>query len=83
MGSVTQSKTPKLTVLLINKKTSERFFQESGGGLGPVRNAAIGALIADENICLGADFYLVSQYSNRGSILPNHYKVIYTNSENE
>ncbi len=29
------------------------------------------------------DFYIMSQHSNKGTTVPNHYKVIYTNSKLE
>jgi aubergine-like protein len=42
-----------------------------------------GTIIANDIVSEHYDFYLVSQSSNRGSTVPNHYKVVFTNSEIE
>jgi len=39
-----------------------------------------GTLVAQDIVSPFYDFYLMSQSSNRGTTVPNHYKVIYTNS---
>jgi len=66
-----------LSVVMINVKTNERFFSEDHGQM---RNVQAGTLVADELVSLNYDFYIVSQQSTRGTTVPNHYKVIYSNS---
>lgn len=61
---------------MVNTKNSERFFTT-----GQPRNVGAGTLIAENLVSDNYDFFLVSQQSNRGSTVPNHYKVIFTTSE--
>ncbi len=77
VGEVYHEKVPALQVVMVNTKTSERFFTENG------ENVKAGTLINSEVVSKDYDFYLVSQNSNRGCIVPNHYKVIYTDSKME
>jgi aubergine-like protein len=69
-----------LTMIMINVKTSERFFVEDGRGVG---NVEAGTLVSSGLVSLNYDFYIVSQRSNRGCSVPNHYRVIYSSSEVE
>lgn len=62
---------------MINVKTSERFFTPNG------ENVRAGTLINSEIVSKDYDFFLVSQSSNRGCSVPNHYKVIFNNSKME
>ena len=62
---------------MVNTKTSERFFTDQG------ENVRAGTLVNTDIVSKDYDFYLVSQNSNRGSIVPNHYKVVFTNSKME
>jgi len=64
-----------MQVIMVNTKTSERFFTEDGG------NVRAGTLINSEIVSKEYDFYMVSQNSNKGCVVPNHYKVIYSNSK--
>jgi hypothetical protein len=64
---------------MVNTKTNERFFTTDGG----CKNVNAGTIVADEIVSSNYDFYLVSQGSNRGSTVPNHYKVVFTNSKIE
>ena len=59
---------------MVNVKTNERFFLSD-------KNVQAGTIVADDIVSDNYDFYLVSQASNRGSSVPNHYKVVYTNSQ--
>jgi hypothetical protein len=77
MEEVYLDKTPCITLIMVNVKTSERFFTEGD----QVRNVPAGTLISTGIVSNYYDFYVVSQSSNRGSSLPNHYKVIYTDSK--
>jgi aubergine len=62
---------------MINVKTNERFFVEEGNSF---RNVNAGTLVAEELVSNNYDFYIMSQQSNKGTTVPNHYKVIYSNS---
>ena len=79
LEEVYQEKTPALTFVMVNVRTSERFFSESNG----VRNVPAGTVIANEIVSNYYDFYVVSQSSNRGSTVPNHYRVIYSDSKTQ
>jgi hypothetical protein len=54
-------KTPSITMVMINVKTSERFFTKGDN----VRNVPAGTLVASEILTNYYDFYVVSQASNR------------------
>jgi hypothetical protein len=65
-------------MVMINVKTSERFFLNGGNS-----NVDAGTLVSSHIVSPQYDFYIVSQRSNRGTSVPNHYKVIYSNSDIE
>lgn len=65
---------------MINVKTSERFFLQNGSN---INNVDAGTLVSRHIVSPQYDFYIVSQRSTRGTSVPNHYRVIYTNSEVE
>lgn len=69
-----------ITFIMVNTKTNERFFSQDHSG---AKNVQAGTLVSDDIVSENYDFYLVSQFSTRGSIVPNHYKVIYSNSKLE
>lgn len=69
---------PSITLVLVNTKTNERFFQSQGNG---VRNVPAGTIISENIVSDNYDFFMVSQFATRGSTVPNHYKVIYTDSK--
>ena len=73
-----KNQAPCLQVVMVNTKTSERFFSADSG-----ENVRAGTLINTEVVSRDYDFYLVSQNSNRGCIVPNHYKVVFSNSKME
>ena len=68
---------PKMCLVMVNTKTSERFFLNDNRG---TQNVQAGTIVADDIVSENYDFYLVSQGSNRGSTVPNHYKVVHSNS---
>ena len=72
-------KTPAITFVMVNVRTSERFFSEKNG----VWNVPAGTVIANDIVSNYYDFYVVSQSSNRGSTVPNHYRVIYSDSKTQ
>lgn len=74
------SSLPNISLIMVNTKTSERFFVNDSNG---AKNVQAGTIVADEIVSENFDFYLVSQGSNRGSTVPNHYKVVYSNSKIE
>lgn len=66
--------------MLVNTKTTERFFQSQGGS---VRNVPAGTIVSSNIVSKNYDFFMVSQFTTRGSTVPNHYKVIFTDSKVE
>lgn len=66
-------------MVMVNVKTSERFFTEGNN----IRNVPAGTIVSTDIVSNYYDFYVVSQASNRGSIVPNHYKVIFSDSKTE
>lgn len=71
-----------MTVVLVNSRSSERFFLAESMG-GSYRNVAAGTLVTEQVVGNGYDFYLISQYSTKGTAIPTHYNVIYSNSRIE
>jgi hypothetical protein len=67
-------------MVMINLKTCERFFT---GGENNVKNVPAGTLISTDIVSNYYDFYIVSQASTKGSTVPNHYKVVYSDSKLE
>lgn len=68
-----------VTAVMVNVKNSERFFVQEG----EFRNVPAGTLISEGMVSENYDFFLISQQSNRGSTVPNHYRVIYNESKLE
>lgn len=66
-------------MVMVNVKTSERFFTESERA----NNMPAGTVVANDIVSKDYDFYVVSQASNRGSTVPNHYRVVYSDSQIE
>jgi hypothetical protein len=79
LSEVYHERVPAITMVMVNVKTSERFFTEGDN----VRNVPAGTLVASDIVTNYYDFYVVSQASNRGSTVPNHYRVIYSDSKME
>jgi len=80
MNSINQlGCTTGVTVVMVNLLTSERFFDTRNG----VENVQAGLLVCDDIVSPNYDFYLVSQRSNRGCSVPNHYRVVFSNSKME
>jgi hypothetical protein len=72
--------TVALTLIMVNLKTSERFFM---GSKDNASNVPAGTLVNKELVSPNYDFFIVSQQSNKGSAVPNHYRVIFSNSKVE
>lgn len=62
---------------MVNLKNSERFFSMNGSNVPP------GTLVNSGVVSLDYDFFIVSQQSNKGCVVPNHYKVIYNTGKME
>ncbi len=69
---------PKLTVILIDKRITQKFF--SVDGKRQLGNPAPGTLIDNTIVSKDYDFYLIAQNVTRGTATPTHYKVIFDNS---
>lgn len=67
-------------MVLINTKTNERFFQMQGDS---AKNVPAGTIIAENIVSKNYDFFMVSQSSTKGTTVPNHYRVIYSDSKME
>lgn len=70
--------TISFSLVMINVKTNERFFGEKDGRPS---NPPAGTLICTDVVSKDYDFYLISQGSNKGTAVPNHYKVVYSDSK--
>lgn len=71
--------TPKLTFVTVNKNSKQKFFSQGR----TTTNPGCGTLINSKIVSKNYDFYLISQYCNRGTVKPIHYKVLYTDSKME
>ena len=82
---------PKVTLVIVNKRINQRFFQKSGN---EIRNPPAGTIIDNQMIyssgtpatdLLGKftpyDFFLISQSVTQGCILPTHFFVTYDDAE--
>ncbi len=68
-----------LTYLIIDKKVTQKFFSMNNG----VSNPGAGSLVSSDLVSPDYDFYLVSQFVNRGTTVPTYYKVLHSNSKLE
>ncbi len=66
-----------MTMVMVNVKSNDRFFTDNE----QARNVQAGTVIASEVVSNLYDFYVVSQYSNKGSTVPNYYRVIFSDSK--
>lgn len=74
-STVNASYSPKLTVVIVQKRINCRIFQELGGGYS---NPPPGTVV-DHTVTRRDwyDFFLVSQFSSQGTVTPTHYLVIH------
>lgn len=69
------SRRPKLSMIVVRKKTLCRFFTEASGGL---QNPPVGTVIDSEATRPEwYDFFLISQIARQGTVNPTHYNVVY------
>lgn len=79
-------KKPSITVIIVNKRITQRFFiaDENGRPINPPSGCLI-----DQNVVESSDsqneydFYLVPQFTTQGCVLPTHYYVAYNDSSVE
>lgn len=67
---------PKLAVVVVQKRISTRIFGRSGNGY---ENPPPGVIV-DHTVTKSYDFYLVSQHVRQGTVSPTYYRVIYDKS---
>jgi len=73
-----------LTLIMVNVKPNERFFADkTSNATTEVTNVPAGTLVCKDLVSENYEFYIVSQQPTRGTTVPNHYKVIYSNSKLE
>lgn len=80
LEQIYHEKKPALSLVLVNTKSNERFFQMQGNS---AKNVPAGTIISENIVSKNYDFFMVSQFSTRGSTVPNHYRVIYSDSKME
>ena len=64
---------------MVNTKTNERLFTP-GKNPSDTRNAKAGTVISAD-ISKNYDFFMVSQFSTKGSTVPNHYRIVDSDSK--
>ena len=65
---------------MVNTKTNERLFTP-GKSVSEIRNVKAGTVIATDIVSKNYDFFMVSQFSNKGSTVPNHYRIVDSDSK--
>ncbi|XP_038674833.1 piwi-like protein 4 isoform X1 [Scyliorhinus canicula] len=69
---------PKVTIIVVRKKSTCRFFADMNGML---QNPPIGTVIDNEATRPEwYDFFLISQCARQGTVSPTYYNVVYDNS---
>ena len=76
-------KKPYITVVIVNKRITQRFFMEDQNG--DIQNPPSGCLIdkqivENQNSEIEYDFYLVPQTTTQGCVLPTHFYVAFNDS---
>lgn len=75
---------PKITLVIVNKRINQRFFQRTQHL--DIRNPPAGTII-DSDVVYNEedtrlyDFFLISQSTTQGCILPTHFFVTYDDSD--
>ncbi|NWR83779.1 PIWL1 protein, partial [Furnarius figulus] len=70
---------PGLTVIVVKKRVSARFFAEAGGGLkNPPPGTVVDTVVTRPE---WYDFFVVSHTVKNGCVTPTHYNVIYDTSQ--
>jgi aubergine-like protein len=74
---------PFITVIIVNKRITQRFFVEDEQGrlMNPPSGALIDAhIVENEDLHSEYDFYVVPLQTTQGCVLPTHYFVAYNDS---
>lgn len=79
----TAKKKPVITVIIVNKRITQRFFIEDGRGqlINPPSGALIDSKIVENQDSQSEyDFYLIPQFTTQGCVLPTHFYVAFNDS---
>lgn len=71
-----------MTLVMVNTKTNERFFTP-GKSASETRNVKAGTVVSTDIVSKHYDFFMISQFSNKGSTVPNHYRIVDSDSKME
>ena len=74
---------PAITVIIVNKRITQRFFIEDGRGqlINPPSGALIDSkIVENQDSQQEYDFYLVPQFTTQGCVLPTHFYVAFNDS---
>ena len=76
-------KKPFITVIIVNKRITQRFFLEDGRGVvNPPSGCLIDTkIVENEDSQTEYDFYLVPQTTTQGCVLPTHFYVAFNDSQ--
>ena len=78
------AKVPALTLIIVNKRITQRFFVEDnrGGYINPPSGCIIDTgLVENEKSDMEYDFFLIPQFANQGCVLPTHFYVAFNDSK--
>ena len=73
---------PFITVVIVNKRISQRFFSEDSSGnlINPPSGCLINSNVVESESNKEFDFYLIPQNTTQGCALPTHFYVPYNDS---
>jgi aubergine-like protein len=77
------AKKPKITLIIVNKRITQRFFVDDGyGNLSNPPSGCIidSGLVERQDISGVYDFFLIPQNTTQGCVLPTHFYVAYDDS---
>ncbi|XP_031505883.1 uncharacterized protein LOC116268319 [Nymphaea colorata] len=81
LAEVSHSSVPiGIIATMVNVRNCERFFASNHG---IYRNVPAGTLVSENFVSNNYDFFLVSQQATKGTMIPNHYRVVYCTSKME
>lgn len=75
---------PVLTVIIVNKRITQRFFvkDDREGYINPPSGCIIDkGLVENETSDMEYDFFLIPQFANQGCVLPTHFYVAFNDSK--
>lgn len=79
----TAKKKPFITVIIVNKRITQRFFIEDQQGrlINPPSGCLIDTkVVENQDSHTEYDFYLVPQFTTQGCVLPTHFYVAFNDS---